>query len=65
MHKNRRIKDGFNYTAYEVLASTPFPRLRRLLLADMDINDKIAEILSKWETPSLNGLSLAVSPITD
>ena len=32
-------------------------------MADMDINDDIAKILSKWETPKLKRVSLARNPL--
>ena len=39
LHKNQILSEGFNYTAFEVLASGSFPNLEQLVLADMDLND--------------------------
>ena len=59
------MSEGYNYSAYEVLASRPFPALLSLYLIDMDLDDRAASILSGLKAPALNSILLGDNPITD
>ena len=47
-----------------MLASIPFPSLKRFSITDSGITDEIAAILSRWEIPKLVVTSVGDNPLS-
>ena len=65
LHYQPTLTEGFNYTAYEVLASTYFPQMIQFNIYDSGLDERAAEILSRWRVPNLRVLFIQSNPLGD
>lgn len=61
---NKKYKDGFNYTAFEVL-SKRFSNLELLDMQKSRIDDEILAMFQNWTLPNLKALILGTNHFTD